>query len=89
MSNTTPPPSPTASPTSPPSSAPPPTATACSEALRALRRKLALPEGLGAAGIPRDSLPKLADLAFQDACHTLNPRPCTRDDLLALYEASY
>lgn len=66
-----------------------PSAQGCAAALRELRARLGLPSGLGAAGIPRASLPKLADLAFQDACHTLNPRPCTRDDLLALYEASF
>lgn len=64
-------------------------AQGCAAVLRELRARLGLPAGLGAAGIPRGSLPKLADLAFQDACHTLNPRPCTRDDLLALYEASF
>lgn len=66
-----------------------PSAKGCADALRALRTRLGLPEGLGAAGIPKDSLAKLADLAFQDACHTLNPRPCTRDDLFALYTASF
>lgn len=66
-----------------------PSAKGCAEALRALRAELGLPNGLGAASIPKDSLPKLADLAFQDACHTCNPRPCSRDDLLKLYEASF
>ncbi len=64
-------------------------AKGCADALRALRQRLGLPSGLGAAGIPKDSLPKLADLAFQDACHTLNPRVCSRDDLFRLYEASF
>ena len=40
------------------------------------------------AGIDEQALPKLADLAFQDACHRENPKSCTRDDLLALYRAS-
>lgn len=40
-------------------------------------------------GIPDDALPKLADKAFDDACHRLNPRPCTREDLLALYRAAW
>lgn len=66
-----------------------PSAKGCAAALRDLRARLGLPTGLAAAGIPKDSLPKLADLAFQDACHTLNPRPCTRDDLFALYNASF
>lgn len=44
--------------------------------------------GLEQAGVPRTLLPRLADLAFADACHTSNPRACTRDDLLSLYSAS-
>jgi len=61
----------------------------CSGAVRALRHRVGLPEGLGAAGIAEDALGKLADLAFADACHKENPRPCTRDDLLKLYQASF
>jgi alcohol dehydrogenase class IV len=47
-----------------------------------------LPESLAAAGVKRDQLAALADGAIEDACHRLNPRPCTRADLAALYEAS-
>ena len=36
-------------------------------------------------GITEAALPSLADKAFQDGCHQLNPRPCTREDLLELY----
>jgi alcohol dehydrogenase class IV len=57
--------------------------------LRELRVRVGLPAGLGEVGVARDVLPKLADLALKDACHTSNPRPCTRDDLLRLYEQSY
>jgi 4-hydroxybutyrate dehydrogenase len=60
----------------------------CAGAVRALRHQLGLPEGLRAAGIPEAALPKLADLAFDDVCHQENPRPCTRDDLLRLYQSS-
>jgi alcohol dehydrogenase class IV len=31
----------------------------------------------------------LADKAFEDGCHQLNPRPCTREDLLALYQQAW
>jgi 4-hydroxybutyrate dehydrogenase len=60
----------------------------CSGSVRALRRRVGLPEGLGAAGITEDMLPKLASLAFEDAAHQLNPRACAKEDLLALYKAS-
>jgi len=60
----------------------------CSGAIRALRAKLGLPEGLAAAGVPEERLDELAGLAFEDPCHQENPRPCTQADLLALYRAS-
>jgi alcohol dehydrogenase class IV len=40
-------------------------------------------------GIPAEALPSLADKAINDGCHLLNPRPCTREDLLALYEKAW
>jgi 4-hydroxybutyrate dehydrogenase len=61
---------------------------AASGAVRALRRKLGLPEGLAAVGVRADQLEALADKAVDDACHRENPRPCSRDDLLQLYRAS-
>jgi len=57
-------------------------------AVRAFRSRLGLPSGLAAEGVSRDVLPTLADKAFADACHRENPRACTREDLLRLYEAS-
>lgn len=64
-------------------------ARGCVEILKSLRTRIGLPEGLAVAGVPRGNVDKLADLAFQDACHVSNPRPCTQDDLRALYEASF
>jgi alcohol dehydrogenase class IV len=63
-------------------------ATSCGEAVRALRKRLGLPEGLRAEGVADADVAKLADKAFQDACHRCNPRPVTRDDLATLYRAS-
>lgn len=53
-----------------------------------LRGRLGLPRGLRNVDVGPAQLPHLADLAFEDACHASNPRSCSRDDLLALYEAS-
>ncbi len=61
----------------------------CAGAVRSLRKKIGLPDGLGAEEIPEDALEKLAGLAFEDVCHQLNPRPVTAEDMLALYRASY
>jgi alcohol dehydrogenase class IV len=35
------------------------------------------------------SLDSLADKAIQDGCHQLNPRPCSREDLLQLYRLAF
>jgi alcohol dehydrogenase class IV len=64
-------------------------ATECGDALRGLRARIGLPGGLQKAGVAREKLDLLADLAFLDACHQLNPRPCSREDLRRLYEASF
>ena len=60
----------------------------CAGAVRALRKSIGLPGDLRSQGISEDDLPKLAALAYKDVCHQLNPRPCTEEDLLALYKAS-
>jgi alcohol dehydrogenase class IV len=65
-----------------------PSSRALSARLRELRREVGLPESLRAGGVKPEQLGALADGAIEDACHRLNPRPCTRADLLALYEAS-
>ncbi|MBX3262651.1 MAG: iron-containing alcohol dehydrogenase [Labilithrix sp.] len=64
------------------------TATSLSNALRALRERIGLPGGLAAEGVTKADVPKLADKALEDACHRSNPRPCTRDDMVKLYELS-
>ncbi len=66
-----------------------PSAQGCGEAVRGLLDRIGLKGGLSNAGVPREKLNILADLAFQDACHQSNPRACTRDDLLGLYEACF
>lgn len=63
-------------------------AKTCAEAVRALRKRVGLPEGLRPEGVSEGDVPKLADKAIEDACHRCNPRPVTRDDLAGLYRAS-
>jgi 4-hydroxybutyrate dehydrogenase len=59
------------------------------EHLRELNRILSVKPRLRDHGITEESLPMLADKAFQDGCHQLNPRPCTREDLLELYRQAF
>jgi 4-hydroxybutyrate dehydrogenase len=63
-------------------------AKTCADAVRAMRKRVGLPGGLRAEGVAEGDVPKLADKAIEDACHRLNPRPVTRDDLAGLYRAS-
>jgi alcohol dehydrogenase class IV len=65
-----------------------PRARTCADALRALRRRVGLPEALRAERVSEADVPKLADKAIEDACHRSNPRPVTREDLAVLYRAS-
>jgi alcohol dehydrogenase class IV len=63
-------------------------AKSCGDAIRALRKRVGLPEGLRPEGVSEADVPKLADKALEDACHRSNPRPTSRDDLAGLYRAS-
>jgi 4-hydroxybutyrate dehydrogenase len=65
-----------------------PGAKSCGEAVRTLRRKVGLPDGLHAEGVREADIPTLTRKAIEDACHRSNPRPVTASDLAALYLAS-
>lgn len=58
------------------------------DAIRKLRKAVGLPDGLRAEGVTEADIERLSDLAIEDACHRCNPRPCTREDLKALYTQS-
>ncbi|HMJ15588.1 MAG TPA: iron-containing alcohol dehydrogenase [Polyangiaceae bacterium] len=57
--------------------------------VRRFRSQVGLPSSLRQLGVAEAQLDTLADRAFEDACHRSNPRPCTRDDLLRLYQNSF
>jgi 4-hydroxybutyrate dehydrogenase len=59
------------------------------ERVRELNRRVGIAPRLRDWGVTEEILPTLADKAILDGCHQLNPRPCTREDLLALYRAAY
>src|SRR5271157_217145 len=65
------------------------TADAASAAIDEVRRLLlevGIPDRLSALGITREMIPALSRKAMEDACHQLNPRPCTESDMAMLYE---
>ena len=57
--------------------------------IRRLNRELNIPTGLGAAGLDREKVPKLAADAMLDHCHKFNPRPCSEQDMLNLLQDSF
>jgi len=57
--------------------------------LEAFLDRLGIRRGLRHHGVPRESLTALADKAYEDPCHRTNVRPCSREDLLRLYEESW
>lgn len=64
-------------------------ACAAIDEIRELNKELNMPAGLGAAGLDRKKIPKLAADSMLDHCHKLNPRQCTEQDMLYLLEAAY
>ena len=61
-------------------------ATALIARVRQLLPEVGIPVTLGALGVTHDLIPLLATKAMEDACHQLNPRPCTKADMMSIYE---
>ena len=59
------------------------------QAVADLNRRLGLPAGLKAMGVPREALAKIAEAAPKDHCHATNPRPASVSDYLAILEEAY
>jgi alcohol dehydrogenase class IV len=59
------------------------------EEVQSMIGRLGISRGLRHHGVTRDSLGGLSQKAFEDSCHLTNIRPCTKSDLLALYEESW
>jgi len=61
---------------------------AVADAIRAMNTRLGLPSGLAALGVTSAMYEKIVDGAMADHCHKTNPRLATRDDYIAMLEAS-
>ena len=56
------------------------------EWLRQLKRTLGIAPTLTAAGVKRESIPRLVEVATADICHRTNPQPVTAADFERLFE---
>jgi alcohol dehydrogenase class IV len=63
--------------------------TDVAQAVADLNRRLGLPPGLQAMGVPRAALPGIAEAAPKDHCHATNPRPASVSDYLGMLEEAF
>ena len=64
-------------------------AQAAIDAVIALCRDVGIPSRLRDVGVTLEMIPPLAQQAVADGCHLTNPRPCTREDMIALYREAW
>ena len=65
------------------------TALLVADAVGELNDRIAIPSRLRDCSVPEEILPTLAKKAHEDSCHKTNPRPCSVQDLLDLYELTW
>ncbi|MCE9659609.1 MAG: iron-containing alcohol dehydrogenase [Burkholderiales bacterium] len=64
------------------------TGEAVAGAIRDMNARLGLPSGLAALGVTSAMYERIVDGALADHCHKTNPRIATRDDYVAMLDAS-
>jgi len=57
--------------------------------LKALRAEIGIPHQLGAVKVGAEQLNALVEVAIADACHASNPRICTREDFVQIFEGAF
>lgn len=60
----------------------------CAGAVRALRKRIGLPDHLSACNVDETRLARVAAVAFRDPGHATNPRPCSEEDFVRLLGAA-
>ncbi len=53
--------------------------------LKALKQEIGIAANLSAAGVKREHLPRMVEIATADICHQTNPRPCVAADFERLF----
>jgi alcohol dehydrogenase class IV len=66
----------------------PPQPESVSQWVRDLNDAIGIPDKLSAFGVTAEMIPDMVEKATEDGCHVNNPRPCTAEDMRALYEAA-
>ena len=51
-----------------------------------LCKDIGIPSRLREVNVKSEMIPRLAEQAIEDQCHLTNPRPCTEQDMINLYE---
>jgi alcohol dehydrogenase class IV len=54
-----------------------------------LKRQCGVPKNLTEAGIPKDKLDRLVQVAFEDSCHQNNPRPVSKEDFKRIFTEAF
>ncbi|HSQ09716.1 MAG TPA: iron-containing alcohol dehydrogenase, partial [Burkholderiaceae bacterium] len=57
--------------------------------LARLKREIGIQPSLTDAGVKREQIPRLVELAVKDVCHQTNPRPCTAADFERFFEQAF
>lgn len=60
----------------------------CAGRIRALRKRIGLPDHLTACNVDESRVARIASVALSDPSHKTNPRPCSMDDFTRLLEAA-
>ncbi|MFQ6125678.1 MAG: iron-containing alcohol dehydrogenase family protein [Candidatus Heimdallarchaeota archaeon] len=64
-------------------------AVAAINAIRQLSQDIGLPQKLSEVGVQREDIPLMAKNAMLDFVHATNPRRCSEEDMIWLYEQAY
>jgi len=59
------------------------------DAVKQLSLDVCIPQTLAEIGVKEEDLEALTDAAMADVCTGGNPRPCTREEILAVYKTAY
>jgi alcohol dehydrogenase class IV len=57
--------------------------------LKNWKKELGIPGSLKEVKIQTEQLPRLSKLAFEDSCHSNNPRPCTLKDFEHIFQEAF